>query len=378
MLPLCMAASRDDVEVLRMEEEHIRAWAESVGKGIDEAQKAEEIRRLVEDVAHETNETDHNGLAPLHWAVLGRPKGDDERHGECIQLLLKRGAAVEAYSNKGWTPLHYAAHSGDLVGCQKLLEGLPEAEVPVAGSSVEVQDPLGQTPLHRAAIVGSTECLRAMLQCDRCTSEIVNIKDDMGRTVLHWCCLHNRRDMVTMLIKKGVNIGIVAKDGRMAEELAALKGHRDLVVWLTNGLFPKSENPHLLKSAALVKRLSRGRAMDQLVKVLREEFELEELASMLETTKEEVMDMTEINAVTQSQPDVFVPKVSLKEQAQALRDMIPRLKPAIEEKAKERAVAAQAEGAEPVAVDMVAREVRLEGLRIEMEQVAEDLAPASI
>lgn len=42
-----------------------------------------------------------------------------------------------------------------------------------------------------------------------------------------------------MLIKKGVNIGIVDKSGRMAEELAEQKGHRDLVAWLTNGAFPK-------------------------------------------------------------------------------------------------------------------------------------------
>ena len=59
-------------------------------------------------------------------AVLGRPKGDDERHAECVELLLKRGAVIESYSNKGWTPLHYAAHSGDLIGVQvSSLESVP-------------------------------------------------------------------------------------------------------------------------------------------------------------------------------------------------------------------------------------------------------------
>ena len=48
---------------------------------------------------------------------------------------------------------------------------------------------------------------------------------------------------VTMLIKKGVNIGIVDKSGRMAEQQAELKGHRELVKWLTTGAFPKCPPP---------------------------------------------------------------------------------------------------------------------------------------
>ena len=38
-----------------------------------------------------------------------------------------------------------------------------------------------------------------------------------------------------MCIKRGVNIGIVDKSGRLAEELAAQKGHRELLKWLNEG-----------------------------------------------------------------------------------------------------------------------------------------------
>ena len=159
---------------------------------------------------------------------------------------------------------------------------------------MQVQDPMGQTPLHRGAIAGKTECLRLLLQDERCTSDTVrspqhdsvcpsalgsecsplascrmgecrgcvqqvNIKDDMGRTVMHWACLHNRKDMVTMCIKRGINIGIVDKSGRLAEDLAAQKGHRELLAWLNEGAFPKSENPHLMRAAAAVKRNHRER-----------------------------------------------------------------------------------------------------------------------
>eukprot|EP00658_Telonema_sp_P-2_P056539 TRINITY_DN44996_c0_g1_i4.p1 TRINITY_DN44996_c0_g1~~TRINITY_DN44996_c0_g1_i4.p1 ORF type:complete len:216 (-),score=72.27 TRINITY_DN44996_c0_g1_i4:460-1107(-) len=215
-----------------------------------------------------------------------------------------------------------------------------------------------------------------MLQCERCTSDTVNIKDDMGRTVLHWCCLHNRRDMVTMLIKKGVNIGIVDKSGRMAEELAKQKGHRALVEWLTNGAFPKSENPHLLKSAALVKRLGRGRTMEMLMVSLRE-LGMETQAATLEATREEVLDMTEVQPATQSLPEVFVPKVSLQEQAEALRGIIPQIKEVIVSVedgswlAEEPVAAANSEAPAD-------RIEKLHKLSHELEKMAEDLAPASI
>ena len=42
-----------------------------------------------------------------------------------------------------------------------------------------------------------------------------------------------------MLIKTGANIGALDKAGRLPEQLAEFKGHRQLVEWLNNGAFPK-------------------------------------------------------------------------------------------------------------------------------------------
>ena len=57
------------MQVLKLQQEEIEAWAAEVGTGIDDDQKAADIQRLVEDFTHETNEADHNGLTPLHWVV---------------------------------------------------------------------------------------------------------------------------------------------------------------------------------------------------------------------------------------------------------------------------------------------------------------------
>lgn len=50
-----------------MEQEQIAAWAETAGKGIDDDQKAEDVKMLIDDMMHDTNAFDHNGLTPLHW-----------------------------------------------------------------------------------------------------------------------------------------------------------------------------------------------------------------------------------------------------------------------------------------------------------------------
>lgn len=360
MLPLALAASRDDLEVLTLSEEAVKEWAtENAYGNIDDDQKAQDIKMLTEDLHHNVNEQDHQGLSALHWAVLGRPKGDDERHSACVKILLENKADPDMFSGKGWTPLHYAMSSGDLQGARVLLEEVEGGDSERPGASIEVQDPFGQTPLHRATIAGKDECLRLLLQNPRCTSDTVNIKDDMGRTALHWACLHNRREMVTMCIKKGVNIGIIDKSGRMAEQLAEQKGHRELVAWLNDGAFPKSENPHLMKAAAHVKRNARERSMNKLVETLKEKG-LEEEAQELETTRDEVLAETEIVPATHSVPSYEVPKVDLAPKAEAVRALIVKLKDKPEE----------GEGALTAAEKVELNE--------ELDKVAEDLAPAAI
>jgi len=366
MLPLCVAASRDDLEVLKLSKEDVTNWANSAipdeydpslarpvqgadgeKKNVVNTAKAKDVEMLVEDLKHNVNEQDHQGLAALHWAVLGRPKGDDERHAACLKILLENGADTELFSLKGWVPLHYAISSGDLEGTRVLLEH---------GANIEVQDPMGQTPLHRAAIAGRTECLRTMLQCERCTSDTVNLKDDMGRTVMHWACLHNRQDMVTMCIKKGVNIGIADKSGRLAEELAAQKGHRRLLKWLNEGAFPKSENPHLMRATAAKKRNHRQRKASELVQSMKDAG-LEQEAASLECIRDQVLEATEIKPATISEPSIEALKVDLVESAEGVRGLVASI---------------QAKADEDLAPGFK------EEICEELTKLAEDFAPAAI
>lgn len=305
------------------------------------------------------NEQDHQGLAALHWAVLGRPRGDDDRHIACVKLLLENGADTELFSLKGWVPLHYACGSGDVEGVRCLLE---------AKANIEVQDPMGQTPMHRAAIAKQPECLRLLLQDERCNNETVDIKDDMGRTVMHWACLHNQREMVVMCIKKEINIGITDKSGRLAEDLAMQKGHRELVAWLNEGAFPKSENPHLMRAAAHVKRNHREWKTNDLLETMKTAG-LEEDATTVEGVRDVVLETTMIHPASIPAPAIeddteegvkmTIPKPDLKEDAEKLREIVTKLNDMEEE----------SETLSPETKKHIVKE---------LTELAEDLAPAAI
>jgi len=141
--------------------------------------------------------------------------------------------------------------------------------------------------------------------------------------------------------------------------------------WLVSAWLVRSENPHLMKSAALVKRSARSRtiqALEDKLKLL----EMEEQVTALNTAKEEVLEMTEIKPASQSQPEIFVPKVSLAEQGAAVRAIVEQLRQVVEEM---QATAAAAEEADAAADS---KQKELTEICTQLEEVAEDLAPASI
>ena len=113
------------------------------------------IRRLV-------NEVEGFTATPLLLSVSAGA-------GDVAELLLDRGANVEAANEIGSAPLHEAAAAGDFEIVELLLD---------RGANVEAADDLGETPLHAAVLSSSVEVVELLL--DRGAN--VEATTDSGQT----------------------------------------------------------------------------------------------------------------------------------------------------------------------------------------------------
>ncbi|KAK7868932.1 hypothetical protein R5R35_002572 [Gryllus longicercus] len=90
-------------------------------------------------------------------------------HADAVQLLLERGAAVNARNAFGFAPLHMAAHNDPSARCVSLLV--------YGGADVDAANRFGRTPLHYAAECGNEAALRALLAAGARR----RVNDDEGR-----------------------------------------------------------------------------------------------------------------------------------------------------------------------------------------------------
>ncbi|KAI5736086.1 hypothetical protein M8J77_026453 [Diaphorina citri] len=66
-----------------------------------------QVRVWLDDTENDMNQGDDHGFSPLHWACK-------EGHLKLVELLLQRGARVNATNRGDDTPLHLAAAHGHL------------------------------------------------------------------------------------------------------------------------------------------------------------------------------------------------------------------------------------------------------------------------
>jgi uncharacterized protein len=122
------------------------------------------------DIANAKDET------PLMLAAI---KGQQD----LVTQLLKRDAAV---NKTGWTPLHYAASSGQLTIMKVLLDNY---------AFIDAQSPNGTTPLMMAAMYGSNEAVKLLLAEGADTT----MKNQLGMTAVDFANKANRPEAAQLI-----------------------------------------------------------------------------------------------------------------------------------------------------------------------------------
>ena len=96
--------------------------------------------------------------------------------------LVKQLVDNDADVNKpGWTPLHYAASTGQVAVIEFLLEN---------SAYIDAESPNGTTPLMMAAMYGSPEAVKVLIQA----GADLNIKNQLGLTALDFAVRGNRQN----------------------------------------------------------------------------------------------------------------------------------------------------------------------------------------
>jgi cytohesin len=190
---------------------------------------------------HITAGTDVNakkyGNTALHWAAYHGRK-------EIAELLIAKGADVNVKNESGWTPLHQAAlanvkairtvgvdlnakdedgathwYDDDMV----LLEQKEIAELLIdKGANVNAKDAWGGTPLHKAAANGKKEVAELLIAA----GADVNAKTN-NDTPLHAAASHGQTEVVELLIAKGADVNAKVKDGRTPLDKTEGKNHTE-------------------------------------------------------------------------------------------------------------------------------------------------------
>ncbi|XP_064015901.1 ankyrin repeat domain-containing protein 27 isoform X3 [Pogoniulus pusillus] len=131
---------------------------------------------------------DDRGYTPLHIAaVCGQTS--------LVDLLVAKGAIVNATDYHGSTPLHLA--------CQKGYQNVTLLLLHYKASS-DVQDNNGNTPLHLACTYGHEDCVKALVYYDvhSCRLDIGNEKGD---TPLHIAARWGYQGIIEVLLQNGAN-----------------------------------------------------------------------------------------------------------------------------------------------------------------------------
>ncbi|RMZ95691.1 fibronectin type 3 and ankyrin repeat domains 1 [Brachionus plicatilis] len=135
-----------------------------------------------------------------------------------VELLVYKGAQINAQNESGKTAIMLAAFSGKLNVLKELRSN---------GASYDIKDRSGCSALHYAVDGGNLDCIQYLLM----DGLDVNIKDTTScwTPLIRAASVGASKDVAELLIKYKADINIVDKDNKNALMIAVINGNQPFV-----------------------------------------------------------------------------------------------------------------------------------------------------
>jgi len=166
------------------------------------------VRRYLEQGGNVNAKYGFDGNTPLQRAAQNNNK-------DMVEMLIAKGADVNAKDKDGNTPLQRAAQNNNKDMVEMLI---------AKGADVNAKDKDGNTPLQRAAQHNRKDVAELLIA----KGADVNAKDKDGNTPLQRAAQHNRKDVAELLIAKGADVNAKDKDGNTPLQRAAQHNRKDV------------------------------------------------------------------------------------------------------------------------------------------------------
>ncbi|XP_041794812.1 ankyrin repeat domain-containing protein 27 isoform X2 [Chelmon rostratus] len=138
---------------------------------------------------------DDRGYTPLHVAAICG-------QSQLIDLLVVKGAPVNATDYHTLTPLHLA--------CQRGYQGVTLLLLHYKANT-DAQDNNGNTALHLACMYGHEDCVKALVYYDVQTCRL-DLQNDKGDTALHMAARWGYEGIIQVLLENGASAAVLNKN----------------------------------------------------------------------------------------------------------------------------------------------------------------------
>ena len=155
-----------------------------------------------------------DGLGETPLLLAGRNSRED-----CIIALLNHGADIHVKGSDGVMVLHSACDRGLLNIVNILL---------AHNVNADERDERGRTPLFLAVNNSHTGCIHALLD----HGANLDIRNNFGRTGLHKAASNGNLNTVNILLARGAEIEVRNRSGQTPLLMAAERGHNDCILAL--------------------------------------------------------------------------------------------------------------------------------------------------